>query len=117
MTIHERFYRWKEHLLKSKLEYFYWGENHWSAAIEDDTIKGIYYYTLARENIYDGFLISESIGVGVKLDKWQYKYTKEKYNWRLNWTMSNSKHIKYNQRLGYKLVSKVVNDHVFMVRK
>ena len=116
-TKHECFSEWKKHLLKTNLSYFYWGEDHWSAAIKDDTIKAIYYYTLARDNIYDGYLISNSIRAGVKLDRWQYKYTKELYNWKLTWTMADTKHIKYNQRLGYRVVSKVVNDHVFMVRR
>lgn len=117
MTKHQYFYKWKEHLLKSRLSYFYWGKNYWSAAIENDNIKAIYYYTLAQNNIYDGYLISDHIGAGLKLDRWQYQYTKEKYNWKLNWTMAAESHIKYNQRLGYRVVSKPVDGYVYMVRK
>lgn len=116
-TIHEHFYRWKEHLLKSRLEYFYWGDNHWSAAIEDYQIIAIYYYTIAHGNMYDGYLISKKPMIGVKLDKWQYEYTKQKYDWKLNWTMASENHIRYNERLGYKTISRLVDGYVYMVRK
>jgi len=117
LTKHEYFYKWKTHLLKSKLSYFYWGKNNWSACIKDDKIIAIYYYTIANENMYDGYLISNHVGAGVKLDRWQYIHTKDKYNWKLNWTAAAISHIRYNQYLGYKIVSKEVDGHVYMVRK
>lgn len=118
MTKHEHFFKWKEHLLKSKLDYFYWeGSDHWSAAVEGDDIVAIYYYNIARGNMYDGFLVSDKIGAGIKLDRWQYQYTKDKYDWKLNWTMAAESHVKYNQRLGYRTVSRAVDGYRYMVRK
>ena len=67
--------------------------------------------------MYDGYLISDRPTVGLKLDRYQRQYTKARYNWKINWTMCNTKHLKYNLRLGYKIASKKIDDYYYMYRK
>jgi len=115
-TIHEDFHKWILHLSESKLKYFLKGNHYWSAAF-DRSIIGIYYYTIYDDKMYDGYLISDRPTVGLKLDRYQRQYTKARYNWKINWTMCNTKHLKYNLRLGYKIASKKIDDYYYMYRK
>jgi len=116
-TIHENFYEWYNHLSPpNKLSYFKTGNHNWSAAI-DKEILAVYYYTIYKDKMYDGYLVSSKPFVGKKLDTYQLHYTKSKYNWKINWTMCNTKHLKYNLRLGYKIASGPQEDYYFMYRK
>lgn len=116
-TIHENFYNWYEHLnFPNKLSYFKNGNHNWSAAIEGN-ILAIYYYSIYMNKMYDGFLVSSKPSIGLKLDKYQKLYTKSKYNWKINWTMCNTKHLNYNLRLGYKIASGPQEDYYYMYRK
>ncbi len=104
---HKDFDIWKRHLLFSwkNTKKFYKGEDNWLGAFDGNDLCGIYWYTIVEEEMYDGFLMSFKHGVGLKLCKELVKVTKNK--WIVNWSMCSEKYIKYNERLGFEVQSRM----------
>tara|TARA_E500000331_G_C16596783_1_gene429830 strand:+ start:57 stop:479 length:423 start_codon:yes stop_codon:yes gene_type:complete len=100
---HKDFYYWKRHLLVLKnwpwLKKFYKGGK-WLGHF-DKELNGIYWYNLIEGEMYDGFLISSKIGVGIKLGRWLEKNIK----YKTNWSCCDRKYLKFNERLGFKIKS------------
>ncbi|MGY9007833.1 MAG: hypothetical protein ACKVI2_04260 [Candidatus Pelagibacterales bacterium] len=100
---HKDFYYWKRHLLALKnwpwLKKFYKGGN-WLGHF-DDKLNGIYWYNLQGDEIYDGFLISSKLGVGIRLGRWLEKNIK----YKTNWSCCSKRYVKFNERLGFEIKS------------
>ena len=65
----------------------------------DKELKGVYWYNISGDEIYDGYLISSKPGVGIKLGR----YLDNNITWKRNWSLCNEKHIKFNKRLGFEV--------------
>ena len=100
-TWHKDFNEWKKHLLVLKnwpwLKKFYRGGN-WLGHF-DDKLNGVYWYNIKGDEMYDGFLISSKPGIGIRLGRWLEK----NINYKTNWSCCDRKHIKFNERLGFKV--------------
>ena len=77
---HKDFYYWKKHLIALKnwpwLRKFYKGSGKWLGHFDNLELNGVYWYNLQQNEMYDGFLISSKIGVGIKLGRWLEKNVK-----------------------------------------
>jgi hypothetical protein len=96
---HKDFYYWKRHLLALKnwpwLKKFYKGGK-WLGHF-DEELNGIYWYNLIEDEMYDGFLISSKVGVGIKLGRWLEKNIK----YKTNWSCCDKRYVRFNERLGF----------------
>ena len=101
---HNDFYFWKLHLIALKnwpwLKKFYRGGK-WLGHFDDLKLNGVYWYNLIDDEMYDGFLISSKIGVGIKLGRWLEKNIK----YKTNWACCDRKYVKFNERLGFEVKS------------
>ena len=101
---HNDFYFWKLHLIALKnwpwLKKFYRGGK-WLGHFDDLKLNGVYWYNLIDDEMYDGFLISSKIGVGIKLGRWLEKNIK----YKTNWSCCDRKYVKFNERLGFEIKS------------
>ena len=101
---HNDFYFWKLHLIALKnwpwLKKFYRGGK-WRGHFDDLKLNGVYWYNLIDDEMYDGFLISSKIGVGIKLGRWLEKNIK----YKTNWSCCDRKYVKFNERLGFEVKS------------
>ena len=101
---HNDFYFWKLHLIALKnwpwLKKFYRGGK-WLGHFDDLKLNGVYLYNLIDDEMYDGFLISSKIGVGIKLGRWLEKNIK----YKTNWSCCDRKYVKFNERLGFEVKS------------
>ena len=101
---HNDFYFWKKHLIALKswpwLRKFYRGGK-WLGYFDDLELKGVYWYNLIDEEMYDGFLISSKPGVGIKLGRWLEKNIK----YKINWSCCDRKYVRFNERLGFEIKS------------
>ena len=101
---HNDFYFWKLHLIALKnwpwLKKFYRGCK-WLGHFDDLKLNGVYWYNLIDDEMYDGFLISSKIGVGIKLGRWLEKNIK----YKTNWSCCDRKYVKFNERLGFEVKS------------
>ena len=101
---HNDFYFWKLHLIALKnwpwLKKFYRGGK-WLGHFDDLKLNGVYWYNLIDDEMYDGFLISSKIGVGIKLGRWLEKNIK----YKTNWSCCDRKYVKFNERLGFEVKS------------
>ena len=101
---HNDFYFWKKHLIALKswpwLKKFYRGGK-WLGYFDDLELKGVYWYNLIDEEMYDGFLISSKPGVGIRLGRWLEKNIK----YKTNWSCCDRKYVKFNERLGFEIKS------------
>ena len=101
---HNHFYFWKLHLIALKnwpwLKKFYRGGK-WLGHFDDLKLNGVYWYNLIDDEMYDGFLISSKIGVGIKLGRWLEKNIK----YKTNWSCCDRKYVKFNERLGFEVKS------------
>ena len=103
---HKDFYLWKKHLLLLKnwpwLKKFYKGNGKWLGHFNDDLeLDGVYWYNIQKEELYDGFLISSKVGVGLKLGRWLHK----NIDYKTNWSCCFKKYVKFNLRLGFDVKS------------
>ena len=100
---HKDFYYWKRHLLDLKnwpwLKKFYKGGK-WLGHF-DEELNGIYWYNLIEDEMYDGFLISSKVGVGMKLGRWLEKNIK----YKTNWSCCDKRYVRFNERLGFEIKS------------
>ena len=101
---HNDFYFWKLHLIALKnwpwLKKFYRGGK-WLGHFDDLKLNGVQWYNLIDDEMYDGFLISSKIGVGIKLGRWLEKNIK----YKTNWSCCDRKYVKFNERLGFEVKS------------
>ena len=101
---HNDFYFWKKHLIALKswpwLKKFYRGGK-WLGYFDNLELKGVYWYNLIDEEMYDGFLISSKPGVGIRLGRWLEKNIK----YKTNWSCCDRKYVKFNERLGFEIKS------------
>ena len=101
---HNDFYFWKKHLIALKswpwLKKFYRGGK-WLGYFDNLELKGVYWYNLIDEEMYDGFLISSKPGVGIRLGRWLEKNVK----YKTNWSCCDRKYVKFNERLGFEIKS------------
>ena len=101
---HDDFYFWKKHLIALKswpwLKKFYRGGK-WLGYFDNLELKGVYWYNLIGEEMYDGFLISSKPGVGIKLGRWLEKNIK----FKINWSCCDRKYVRFNERLGFEIKS------------
>ena len=101
---HNDFYFRKLHLIALKnwpwLKKFYRGGK-WLGHFDDLKLNGVYWYNLIDDEMYDGFLISSKIGVGIKLGRWLEKNIK----YKTNWSCCDRKYVKFNERLGFEVKS------------
>ena len=51
--------------------------------------------------MYDGFLISSKVGVGIKLGRWLEKNIK----YKTNWSCCDKRYVRFNERLGFEIKS------------
>ncbi len=114
-TWHENFNEWKQHLLVSYLlrsnekdykwsfKKFYRGNGKWLGAFVDNKLSGIYWYTIVKREMYDGFLIADpkTPKIGLKLGIELFNLTKN--DWDINYSMCSEKYLKFNERLGFKV--------------
>ena len=102
---HKDFYYWKKHLIALKnwpwLRKFYKGSGKWLGHFDNLELNGVYWYNLQQNEMYDGFLISSKIGVGIKLGRWLEKNVK----FNKNWSCCDRKYVKFNERLGFEIKS------------
>ena len=100
---HKDFYYWKRHLLALKnwpwLKKFYKGGK-WLGHF-DEELNGVYWYNLQGDEMYDGFLISSKVGVGIRLGRWLEKNIK----YKTNWSCCSKQYVKFNERLGFEIKS------------
>ena len=73
----------------------------WLGHFDDLKLNGVYWYNLIDDEMYDGFLISSKIGVGIKLGRWLEKNIK----YKTNWSCCDRKYVKFNERLGFEVKS------------
>ena len=101
---HKDFYFWKKHLIALKnwpwLKKFYRGGK-WLGHFNEEKINGVYWYNLIDDEMYDGFLISSKVGVGIKLGRWLDKNIK----YKTNWSCCDRKYVRFNERLGFEVKS------------
>jgi hypothetical protein len=101
---HKDFNLWKKHLIALKnwpwLRKFYRGGK-WLGYFDNLELKGVYWYNLIDEEMYDGFLISSKPGVGIKLGRWLEKNIK----YKINWSCCDRKYVRFNERLGFEIKS------------
>ena len=101
---HKAFYFWKKHLIAFKnwpwLRKFYRGGK-WLGHFDNLELNGVYWYNLVDNEMYDGFLVSSKIGVGIKLGRWLNKNIK----YETNWSCCDRKYVKFNERLGFEIKS------------
>ena len=106
---HKDFYYWKRHLLALKnwpwLKKFYKGGK-WLGHF-DEELNGIYWYNLIENEMYDGFLISSKVGVGMKLGRWLEKNIK----YKTNWSCCDRRYVRFNERLGFEFKDSVKKDN------
>ena len=102
---HKDFYYWKKQLIALKnwpwLRKFYKGSGKWLGHFDNLELNGVYWYNLQQNEMYDGFLISSKIGVGIKLGRWLEKNVK----FNKNWSCCDRKYVKFNERLGFEIKS------------
>ena len=100
---HKDFNEWKKHLLALKnwpwLKKFYKGGK-WLGHF-DEELNGVYWYNLQGDEMYDGFLISSKVGVGIRLGRWLEKNIK----YKTNWSCCSKQYVKFNERLGFEIKS------------
>ena len=100
---HKDFYYWKRHLLALKnwpwLKKFYKGGK-WLGHF-DEELNGVYWYNLQGDEMYDGFLISSKVGVGIRLGRWLEK----NIEYKTNWSCCSKQYVKFNERLGFEIKS------------
>ena len=101
---HNDFHFWKLHLRALKnwpwLKKFYRGGK-WLGHFNEEKINGVYWYNLIDDEMYDGFLISSKVGVGIKLGRWLDKNIK----YKTNWSCCDRKYVRFNERLGFEVKS------------
>ena len=57
--------------------------------------------------MYDGFLISSKVGVGMKLGRWLEKNIK----YKTNWSCCDRRYVRFNERLGFEFKDSVKKDN------
>ncbi len=100
---HDDFHMWRKHLIIlankwPQLKQFYRGAGKWLGYFDKD-LKGVYWYNICGDEIYDGYLISNKLGAGIKLGR----YLDNKIIWKTNWSCCDRKYIKFNERLGFQV--------------
>ena len=114
---HSDFNMWRKHLIVlankwPQLKQFYRDAGKWLGYF-DKELKGVYWYNISGDEIYDGYLISSKPGVGIKLGR----YLENNITWKRNWSLCNEKHIKFNKRLGFEVkdTGKINDREVFLL--
>ena len=114
---HKDFHLWRKHLIIlankwHQLKQFYRGSGKWLGFF-DKELKGVYWYNINGDEIYDGYLISSKSGAGIKLGR----YLENNITWKRNWSLCNEKHIKFNKRLGFEVkdTGKINDREVFLL--
>ena len=100
---HSDFNMWRKHLIVlankwPQLKQFYRGAGKWLGYFDKD-LKGVYWYNICGDEIYDGYLISNKLGAGIKLGR----YLDNKIIWKTNWSCCDRKYVKFNERLGFEV--------------
>tara|TARA_B110000495_G_C22858842_1_gene500789 strand:- start:356 stop:787 length:432 start_codon:yes stop_codon:yes gene_type:complete len=114
---HKDFHMWKKHLIVlannwPQLKQFYRGAGKWLGFF-DTELKGVYWYNISSDEIYDGYLISSKPGIGIKLGR----YLDSNIAWKNNWSLCDKKYLKFNKRLGFEVkdTGKINDREVFLL--
>ena len=114
---HKDFHLWRKHLIIlankwPQLKQFYRGAGTWLGYF-DKELKGVYWYNISGDEIYDGYLISSKPGVGIKLGR----YLDSNITWKTNWSLCDEKYLKFNKRLGFEVkdTGKINDREVFLL--
>lgn len=114
---HKSFEYWIQHVFLFRKEFpelkkFIKSEPRWVASFSDEKIISIYYFSIVNKEMFDGFLISDpqykKYLPGYKLGKYLLQYTENQ--WKINWSTCVEKYLKFNLKLGYKLVTHTTVD-------
>lgn len=126
---HQSFEYWLQHIFLCRktfpeLKKFIKSNPQWLAAVKDDKICSVYYFSIVNREMFDGYLIThpdyQKGMIGYKLAKFLPTYTNDQ--WDINWSTCIKKYLKFNLKLGYvqirsPYISKKYNTEVYLLRR